>query len=169
MQSSSGNVPWQYRRNPISGMQYTQQIVSSPQITKDYEDDSTNEVAANVNAKSPQVLSPKNNLNSSERLDAILSKEDLPKKFSFNSFILKTQPEAHAYLPHSKKKERENSMKVVEQAMAQFKLKLKDKQVKEKVDQEKFLTGIKNNEILHIAQLKNMKKMKMQNQEYVMK
>jgi len=60
-------------------------------------------------------------------------------------------------------------MKVVEQAMAQFKLKLKDKQVKEKMDQEKFLTGIKNNEILHIAQLKNMKKMKMQNQEYVMK
>ena len=49
------------------------------------------------------------------------SNAESPSKFSFNNFILESQPEASMYSTAKNQRIRENSLKVVEQAIQDFK------------------------------------------------
>lgn len=49
---------------------------------------------------------------------------DSPSKFSFNNFILESQPEVSMYSTAKNQRIRENSLKVVEQAIQDFKSQL---------------------------------------------
>ena len=55
-------------------------------------------------------------------------------KFSFNKFVLQSQPEAWAYPTEQNVRDRHNSMVVVEKALAKYKAKLSDNGKRERSD-----------------------------------
>ena len=55
-------------------------------------------------------------------------------KFSFNKFVLQSQPEAWAYPTDKNLRDRHNSMMVVENALAKYKEKLSDNKKREEGD-----------------------------------
>ena len=103
--NSHKQVPWHLRRNPISGMQYTQNLRSC----------SNNDLSFSLQNTPKQM--------DNEKL-----------KFSFNKFVLQSQPEAWAYPTDKNLRDRHNSMMVVENALAKYKQKLSDNKKREESD-----------------------------------
>lgn len=149
------SIPWAYRRNPINGVQFSQQHNKMAYASPDGA--SRNEAAGRLNDKQVARTTQQIGTGPSTKKMSVVAKSsasrqfsstsklpsltlgELPftgkklNKFSFNNFLLSGQPEVELYRSPKEKSNRVRSTKVVEQALQEFKTKLKD-QVEQQVE-----------------------------------
>ena len=138
VKNSHKQVPWHLRRNPISGMQYSQNLRSC----------SNNDLQFGATKTPKQTDSGK-------------------LKFSFNKFVLQSQPEAWAYPTEQNVRDRHNSMVVVEKALAKYKEKLSDNKKREESDIRQHYEDIQNSNLLHQAQMATVLAQNKKNQAFL--